>query len=101
VDLNRVRTTARRNGQPEGCPTKTHRNRRTPATKKHAVRVLGRYGINGVRIPALDFAISIEIVDQDWAGVNDMFDMIKIIILVKVSVDLSFNQFALKLHHLI
>ena len=70
VGLNQVRTTARRNGQPEGCPTKTHHNRRTPATKKHAVRVLGRYGINGVRIPALDFASAREILDQDWAGVN-------------------------------
>jgi len=70
VDLNWVSTTARRNGQPEGCPTKTHHNRRISATKKHAVRVLGRYGSNEVLIPALDFASAIEILDQDAGGVK-------------------------------
>jgi hypothetical protein len=34
------------------------------------VRVLGRYGINGVRIPTLDFASAIEILDQDREQVN-------------------------------
>lgn len=39
------------------------------ATKKHALRVLGRC-VNGVRIPALDFASARRMLDQDWSGVN-------------------------------
>jgi len=70
VSLNQDTTTARRNGQPEGCPTKTHHNWRTPATKKHAVRVLGRFGTDGVVFPTLDFASAKEILNQDWSGVN-------------------------------
>jgi hypothetical protein len=34
------------------------------------VRVLGRFGLNGVLIPALDFASTREILDQDAGGVN-------------------------------
>ena len=71
VGLNQDLTTARRNGLAEASPTKTHHNRRTPATKKHAVRVLGRFGTNGVRFPALDFANASEILDQDSGGVNN------------------------------
>ncbi|KZN12682.1 hypothetical protein OA79_14565 [Marinomonas sp. TW1] len=70
VSLNQDTTTARRNGPAEAGPTKTHHNRRTPATKKHAVRVLGRFGTNGVVFPALDFASAREILDQDAGGVN-------------------------------
>ena len=60
-------------GQPEGCPTKTHHNWRTPATKKHAVRVLGRFGTNGVVFPALDFASVRRMLDQDSGGGNGAY----------------------------
>jgi hypothetical protein len=55
VDLNQDTTAARRNGPAEAGPTKTHHNRRTPATKKHAVRVLGRYGNKRGGIPGTGF----------------------------------------------
>lgn len=72
VGLNQDLTTAHRNGPAEAGPKKTHHNRRISATKKHAVRVLGRCGNRyGVRFPALDFASAREILDQDAGGVNE------------------------------
>jgi len=57
---------------PKTAQTKTHHNRQISATKKHAVRVLGRYGINGLSIPTLDFARVTRILDQDLGGANDL-----------------------------
>jgi hypothetical protein len=86
VGLNQDLTTARRNSLAEASPTKTHHNWQTPATKKHAVRVLGRFGTNGVRFPTLDFASANEILDQDAGGVNES-------ILFLISSTLSFISF--------
>ncbi|QUX91620.1 hypothetical protein CYL31_09445 [Marinomonas sp. A3A] len=39
-------------------------------TKKHAMRVLGCFGADGVVFPTLDFASAREILDQDAGGGN-------------------------------
>ncbi len=49
MDLNQVATTAQRHGPTEVGLKQTHHNRRISATKKHAVRVLGRFGKTGLQ----------------------------------------------------
>ena len=70
VDLNQDLTAARRNDPAEAGPTKTHHNRRTPATKKHAVRVLGRYGNKRGEIPGTGFCQFTKTINDQLLKIN-------------------------------